>query len=118
LKTLHTGVSNKVTLIFASHVNCCLFPVISDSVDGQKFYQGRVTTSTGSSALIFISWALISALRDTTEVHADGTFKTVPAMFYQLFTLHITAYGKVVKAYIVDSKSFEAWLTRSKCIYK
>lgn len=39
--------------------------------------------------------ALLGALRRTKQIYADGTFKTVPNLFYQLFTLHLKAYKKV-----------------------
>lgn len=67
------------------------------TLDGKAdFYQGRVTCPTsGATAFIFVSLALLSLLRDSEEVHCDATFEVVPNQFYQLFTLHITAYGKV-----------------------
>ncbi len=66
-------------------------------MDGKAdFYQGRVTCpASGATAFIFVSLALLSLLRDSEEVHCDATFEVVPDQFYQLFTLHITAYGKV-----------------------
>ena len=60
----------------------------------EDFYQGAVSTTSGH-ALVFISLGILSNLRDTKELHADGTFQTVPGLFTQLFTIHVTAYGKV-----------------------
>ena len=65
-------------------------------MDGSPFYYGKVTDPSGGTALIFLSTALLVALRNVKKVHGDATFKTVPALFYQLFTLHLTAYGKVI----------------------
>ena len=53
-----------------------------------------MSTAAGT-ALLFVSLALLSQLRQAVQLHADGTFRTVPKMFYQLFTLHFMAYGKV-----------------------
>lgn len=65
------------------------------TLDGSsEFFQGRVSTDNGT-AFIFLSLTLLPLLRITREIHADGTFKTVPNLFYQLFTLHVKAYGKV-----------------------
>ena len=58
------------------------------------FYQGAVSTASGH-ALVFISLGILSSLRDTNKLHADGTFQTVPGLFTQLFTIHVTKYGKV-----------------------
>ncbi|KZS04840.1 Uncharacterized protein APZ42_032130, partial [Daphnia magna] len=57
------------------------------------FFHGRVSTDTGN-AFIFISLALLPEIRTTREIRSDGTFKTVPNLFYELFTLHVLAYGK------------------------
>ena len=65
--------------------------------DGKTdFFKGRVSTPSGETAFIFISVPLMSLLRDAEEIHSDATFEIVPNLFYQLFTLHITAYGKVI----------------------
>lgn len=76
--------------------NWLLPNICRNSLDGvNRFYHGRVTSTTGS-ALVFVSVPLVSYLRHAKEVHADGTFKTVPRFFYQLFTLHMVAYKKVM----------------------
>ncbi|KZS10525.1 Uncharacterized protein APZ42_024988 [Daphnia magna] len=59
------------------------------------FFLGRVSIDTGN-AFIFISLALLPEIRTTREIRLDGTFKTVPNLFYELFTLHVLAYGKVL----------------------
>ncbi|KZR99283.1 Uncharacterized protein APZ42_004910 [Daphnia magna] len=38
--------------------------------------------------------ALLPEIRTTREIRSDGTFKTIPNLFYELFTLHVLAYGK------------------------
>ncbi|XP_045032435.1 uncharacterized protein LOC116927525 [Daphnia magna] len=57
------------------------------------FFHGRVSTDSGN-AFIFISLALLPEIHTTREIRSDGTFKTVPNVFYELFTLHVLAYGK------------------------
>ena len=59
------------------------------------FFPTRVSIATGS-AFIFLSLALLSQLRTTTEIHGDGTFKNMLNLFYQLFTVHIVYKGKVI----------------------
>jgi hypothetical protein len=59
-----------------------------------EFFRTRVSTATGT-AFIFTSVALLGALRRTKQIHSDENFKTVPNLFYQLFTLHLNAYKKV-----------------------
>ncbi len=62
------------------------------------FYNGHVRTQDGKdSAFIFLNPTLLPRLRDSVEVHSDGTFGMVPRLFYQLFTLHIIQYGKVIQ---------------------
>lgn len=40
-------------------------------------------------ALVFTSPNLLKQLGEREELHADGTFKAAPRLFYQLFTVHI-----------------------------
>ncbi|EFX71793.1 hypothetical protein DAPPUDRAFT_326828 [Daphnia pulex] len=69
-------------------------PHYSKTLDGSSdFFKARVSTATGT-ALIFLSITLLTQLRTTKQIQADGTFKTVPNLFYQLFTLHFKAYKK------------------------
>lgn len=63
------------------------------------FYNGRVSTTTGT-AFVFISTRLLLALLTTLQVHSDATFKTVPELFYQMFTLHVLFNGRVMELYI------------------
>ena len=65
------------------------------TLDGSSdFFKARVSTTTGT-AFIFLSISLLTQLRTTKQIQADGTFKTVPNLFYQLFTLHFKAYKKI-----------------------
>jgi hypothetical protein len=65
------------------------------TLDGSSdFFKARVSTATGT-AFIFLSITLLTQLRTTKQIQADGTFKTAPNLFYQLFTLHFKAYKKV-----------------------
>ncbi|EFX78657.1 hypothetical protein DAPPUDRAFT_320344 [Daphnia pulex] len=69
-------------------------PHYSKTLDGSSdFFKARVSTATGT-AFIFLSITLLTQLRTTKQIQADGTFKTVPNLFYQLFTLHFKAYKK------------------------
>ncbi|KAI9565308.1 hypothetical protein GHT06_009097 [Daphnia sinensis] len=50
---------------------------------------GLVKTIAGE-ALVFLSPTLLPELSEATELQADATFRTVPGLFKQLFTIHIT----------------------------
>ena len=39
---------------------------------------------------------MLNLLRDTTNWHADGTFKVVPIQFYQLYTIHCEKDGYII----------------------
>ena len=66
-----------------------------DSEGNDTFFNARVTTPNGSTAFIFLSMVILGQLRVTEQIHGDGTFLTVPDLFFQLFTLQLIAYGKV-----------------------
>ncbi|KZS06592.1 Uncharacterized protein APZ42_029933 [Daphnia magna] len=62
------------------------------TADGtSNFYHGRVSTPAGT-ALGFISVVMLPLLRTSEEIACDGTFATLPLLFSQLFTLHVSAY--------------------------
>ncbi|KZS07362.1 Uncharacterized protein APZ42_028898 [Daphnia magna] len=58
-----------------------------------EFFRSRVSTDTGT-AFIFLSMAFLGPLSRSKQIQADGTFKTVPHLFYQLFTFPLKAYEK------------------------
>ncbi|KAK4037792.1 hypothetical protein OUZ56_029821 [Daphnia magna] len=62
------------------------------TADGtSNFYHGRISTPAGT-ALGFISVVMLPLLRTSEEIACDGTFATLPLLFSQLFTLHVSAY--------------------------
>ena len=73
------------TQIIVNHdLMLILITVKRKTFDGEnEFFQDRVSTATGS-AFIFLSLALLSQLRTTTEIRGDGTFKNTPILFYCL----------------------------------
>lgn len=74
----------------------------SNTYDGTgPFYRGRVSSATGT-AFIFLSLSLMECLRTSTEWHCDGTFKTVPSLFYQLYTIQAICYGKVYVVTVIS----------------
>ncbi|XP_057373093.1 uncharacterized protein LOC130693893 [Daphnia carinata] len=60
-----------------------------DAFGGGRFFRGLVKTVEGE-ALVFLSPTLLPELSEATELQADATFRTVPGLFKQLFTIHIT----------------------------
>ena len=68
----------------------------SNDADGTKFFHGpSVSTGPGQRAFIFISYSILPLHLTATQIHSDGTFKSVPGLFDQLYTLQVKAYGKV-----------------------
>jgi len=53
------------------------------------FYRGSVTTGDGDTALIFASDGQLQLLRSCRLVYVDATFRVVPSLFYQLFTVFV-----------------------------
>ncbi|EFX73095.1 hypothetical protein DAPPUDRAFT_253654 [Daphnia pulex] len=72
------------------------FPELVDAFDGGVFFQGRVQTNDGGDAFVFISPKLFPEIAQTTELQADGTFRSLPILFKQLFTLHISRFGQAI----------------------
>jgi hypothetical protein len=66
-----------------------------DAFDGGVFFQGRVQTNEGGDAFVFILPKLFSEIAQTTELQADGTFRSLTVLFKQLFTLNISSFGQV-----------------------
>ena len=58
-------------------------------------YRGSVC-SEGSYAVIFASDFMIQKMKDVEQIQFDGTFYTVPSIFYQLFTIFITFHGHCI----------------------
>ena len=64
------------------------------SVGERNFFAASINNEDGS-ALIFISYPLLHAFSESNTVFLDGTFRTVPKLFYQLVTLQFLAFNKV-----------------------
>ena len=60
-------------------------------------YRGSVS-SEGSYAIIFASDFMLQKMKDVEQIQFDGTFYTVPSIFYQLFTILITFHGHCIPA--------------------
>lgn len=58
------------------------------------FYQKMIETTEGI-ALLFSHEELVPLIGEGSEIHVDGTFKTVPRMFQQLLAVHVSKYGMV-----------------------
>lgn len=60
------------------------------TVKGEVFYRGLVEGTEDGSALIFASREQLEVLSEAREIFFDATFKVVPTLFYQLFTIFAT----------------------------
>ncbi|EFX75354.1 hypothetical protein DAPPUDRAFT_250559 [Daphnia pulex] len=67
--------------------------------EGGEFFKGRVQSSDGGEAFVFITPKLLPEMSNTTELQADGTFDSLPALFKQLFTIHISRFGQILSVY-------------------
>lgn len=59
------------------------------SLGDAPFYRGSVNTGDGDTALIFASDGQLQLLRSCRLVYVDATFRVVPSLFYQLFTVFV-----------------------------
>jgi hypothetical protein len=58
-------------------------------LNGDEFYRGLVSAAQEGSALAFASRKQLEMLQTATEVYFDATFKVVPNLYYQLFTVFV-----------------------------
>jgi len=54
-----------------------------------SIYRARTLASGGATALIFASDRQLELLRSCRLVYVDATFRVVPSLYYQLFTVFI-----------------------------
>lgn len=72
----------------------------SVTVSGTKFLLKDINitrTKQNDHILIFSTNANLNYLRSSNEIYADGTLKTVPTLFYQLYSIHGSLNGKVLR---------------------
>ena len=58
-------------------------------VGQSPFYRGHVTCGDNDTALIFASEHQLALLCPSSVVYIDSTFRVVPSLFYQLFTIFV-----------------------------
>jgi len=58
-------------------------------LDDSPFYRGLADAGENGSALVFASDAQLSLLQSATQIYFDATFKVVPTIYYQLFTVFV-----------------------------
>ena len=66
-------------------VSASRFATIEDST----FYRGEVTIGEGERALVFATDSQLNLLTSARVIYFDSTFKVVPALYYQLFTVFV-----------------------------
>ena len=66
-------------------VSATRFATIKDST----FYRGEVTTGEDERALVFATDGQLNLLTSARVIYFDSTFKVVPALYYQLFTVFV-----------------------------
>ena len=60
-------------------------------MDGRPFYRGLADPYKNSSATVFVSDDQLDPLKTATHVYFDATFKVVLVIYFQLFTLFVSA---------------------------
>ena len=63
------------------------------TIDGSPFYRGcvRVNDGANGTACVFATCKQLCILSNAKSIFIDGTFFTVPRLFYQLFTIFVTS---------------------------
>jgi len=56
-------------------------------LNDSEFYQGVADAGENGSALVFASSDQLVLLQSVTQIYFDATFKVVPSIYYQLFTV-------------------------------
>jgi len=58
-------------------------------IDQSPFYRGPVTSDDGGSALVFTTDGQLELLRSAHVIYIDATFRVVPSLYHQLFTIFV-----------------------------
>ncbi|KAM7308638.1 hypothetical protein ISCGN_012272 [Ixodes scapularis] len=89
---LRKVISRKRSSLFPPEPTSLTSLVVEDpfrKIDGQReFLQYDDTSPHGTRVLIFATSESLGHLSQATTILCDGTFKTVPRQFYQLYTFH------------------------------
>lgn len=67
---------------------CIILPPFDTTLQGEKFLQFDSGAGDPNRLLIFTTNAALLLLSTSEIFLADGTFKTVPTIFFQLYTIH------------------------------
>ena len=59
------------------------------TVGVSTFFRGQVSTGGDDTALLFTTDTQLQLLHDSHVIYIDSTFKVVPALYYQLFTIFV-----------------------------
>lgn len=71
-------------------------PFLRRTLDGEEFLLYDGANDGENAMLIFTTAAMLQLLVDNDTWMADGTFKVAPAIFYQVYTIHVVLRGNVV----------------------
>lgn len=77
----------------------------NETLGGELFLQRDVTDANGDRTLFFYTIDNLKYLCASPQVFCDGTFKVVPSIFYQLYTVHGIVFNNVFPLiYILTTK--------------
>lgn len=66
----------------------------SNKAGDDDFFADAIICDDGK-ALIFVSRQLLEQCLDSKYLFIDGTFRSVPKLFYELVTIHLSAFSHV-----------------------
>lgn len=87
-----------VNVVFISSI----YNRYSHSLQGDPFYRTTQRLGADGVNVIFVSPTIEAEVGRAEEYHLDGTFKTVPRLFYQLFTVHLVSFDRVSMKYSIN----------------
>ncbi|XP_045034595.1 uncharacterized protein LOC123475661 [Daphnia magna] len=87
---------------------------------GHNFFSGCVEEETDgvrSFAFIFLSLNIMSLLSEVTQLASDGTFRSSPSMFQQLFTIHPAILSSMGSAF-PNARPRGCWFHYGQAIFR
>lgn len=88
LRMVNRNQNKNRPLIPRTLAECVILPPFNETLQGQSFLQYDSGVGDENRLLIFTTREALTRLGVSEIFLADGTFKTVPTIFFQLYTIH------------------------------
>ena len=103
--SVYNGLSKLSVIVlsctFFDHQLLCYFR--SNRAGDDDFFAEYIDCVDGK-AFVFVSRQLLEECLQSKELFIDGTFRTVPKLFYQLVTIHMSAFSNVSRIHDIKEK--------------